>query len=569
MSNLILPPLYEDMTFFSWMSTTHMINGYPSSYQLSEKLLGNGSAGTRLDFPSHLEKFCSNTSNAFGDIYSLSKNTTVLPYYLAFRPINLLDNCVRLMASNSVEHLKFILGLPPTRANQFPSLKFCPDCFELDVEELGYGYWHRSHQLPSTHICTTHGELLHIYRLREDGRGKTELALPSLNNGYGIQVSMHSHSLLENLSELSVKALTSLLPSEFNPIQLQFTYQHGLKQHGLITPRGQIRASEFLSRLQKYFYPIKSISPYDKLLSHDNVQHFLKLIRKPRGFHHSVTHLLLIQFLFNSWDLFCSTYKWESQFQLDLTPESQFDNAQLQYSFDGNLNEIAMRYKEGESLRKLAQEYNYDIGTLMRQLGKLNLAIIKRRPKKVSQEILDCVLDMLDQGHALKSISQVTNLSKSTIDRICASNPSIQQVWKQNKKANLRGKKRAALMQFIADNPLATKSVINASMSSTINWLTAHDIVWLNQCLKIVKPARVHRTPQASRPRINWTKRDDECLKALQAIGNIELESWERRKPQAFLRRLPTLSFKPRLSNLPKSKEWITSALERLNESVG
>ncbi|HYN55045.1 MAG TPA: TniQ family protein, partial [Methylotenera sp.] len=263
MSNLILPPMYKDMTFYSWMATTHMINGYPSAYQLSEKLLGNGSAGTRLDFPSHLAKFCSNTSNAFGDVYSLSKNSTVLPYYLTFRPINLIDNCVRLMASNSVEHLKFILGLPPTHAHQFSNLKFCPECFELDVQVHGYGYWHRSHQLSSTHVCTTHGEQLRVCRLREDGRGKTELALPSLHSSYGIQVSTNSHPLLESLSELSVRALMSLLPSEFNPKQLQFTYQHGLKQHGLITPGGLIRVNEFLYRLHKYFGPILSISPYD------------------------------------------------------------------------------------------------------------------------------------------------------------------------------------------------------------------------------------------------------------------------------------------------------------------
>ncbi|HYN54157.1 MAG TPA: TnsD family Tn7-like transposition protein, partial [Methylotenera sp.] len=312
-----------------------------------------------------------------------------------------------------------------------------------------------------------------------------------------------------------------------------------------------------------------SISPYDKLLSQDRLKHFLKLIRKPRGFQHTVTHLLLIQFLFGSWDLFCSTYEWESQFKLDFTPAPQLDNASVNNSFDEILYEIAIRYKSGESLRKLALRHNYDIGTLMRQLGKFNLATIKRRPKKVTREVIDFVLNLLSQGHSLKSISLETSLSKSSIDRICTSNPSIQQVWKQNKKDTLRAQKRADLTQCIVDNPLTTKSAIKASMPSTINWLTAHDIVWLKQNLKTVNTDRGHRTPQTSKPRINWMERDDECLKALQEIRNIKLESWERRKPQAFLRRLPTLSFKPRLSNLPKSKEWVTSALERLNESIG
>jgi hypothetical protein len=562
--------MHKDMTFYSWMSATHMMNGYPSSYQLSKELLGNGSAGTRLDFPSHLEKFCSNTSCAFGDLYSLAKNSTVLPYYLAFRPASIFDSCVRLMASHSVESLKFILGLPPSRTNQFPILKLCPSCFELDIEGLGYGYWHRGHQLPSAHICTKHGELLHTFRLREEGRGKNELTLPSINNGVVIQTPMQSLALLQDLSNLSVRTMNGFLPGEFNPQQLQFTYQHGLKQHGLITPRGKIKVSEFLHRLEKYFQPIQSITPYDILLSQDKISHFLKLIRKPRGFHHPIAHLLLIQFLFNSWDLFCSTYKWESQFQLDLDPEPQLESTSLQSLFDDHLNEIAVRYKAGESLRKLALEYSYDIGTLMRQLEKHNLATIKKRPKKVSLEIKGHVLDLLSKGHDLNSISQKTSLSKSTIDRIFASNPSIHRIWKENKKANLRAPKRQKMMQFIADYPHTSKIIeIKKAMSYTYKWLTAHDSVWLNQFLNNIKPARVTRSLKASKPRINWSHRDDECLKALQEIKNIELESWERRKPQAFLRRLPALSFKPRLSNLPKSKAWITNALERLNESIG
>jgi hypothetical protein len=205
----------------------------------------------------------------------------------------------------------------------------------------------------------------------------------------------------------------------------------------------------------------------------------------------------------------------------------------------------------------------------MRRIEKLNLAIIKKRPQKVTIEVKDHVLDLLSKGHTLKNISQQTHLSQSTIDRICTSNPSIQKIWKQNKKANLRSQKREKLMKFIADNPLTTKSAIRASISSTIHWLTANDSIWLDQYLNNIKPARGSRTPKASKPRIDWSQRDGECLKALQEIKNIELESWERRKPQAFLRRLPVLSFKPRLSNLPKSKAWVTGALERLDESIG
>ncbi|MGS7457300.1 hypothetical protein, partial [Mycobacterium tuberculosis] len=67
--------------------------------------------------------------------------------------------------------------------------------------------------------------------------------------------------------------------------------------------------------------------------------------------------------------------------------------------------------------------------------------------------------------------------------------------------------------------------------------------------------------------RINWHKRDMECLTALQRLGNIEIDSWERLKPPIFLRRLPLLSFTPRLEKLPNSQQWVKDQLQLLQGS--
>ena len=69
-----------------------------------------------------------------------------------------------------------------------------------------------------------------------------------------------------------------------------------------------------------------------------------------------------------------------------------------------------------------------------------------------------------------------------------------------------------------------------------------------------------------NKPRVNWDKRDSECLAALKTINTLNLESWERIKSKAILRRLPKLSFTPRLDKLPLSNAWVTKMLSTLTE---
>jgi hypothetical protein len=53
-----------------------------------------------------------------------------------------------------------------------------------------------------------------------------------------------------------------------------------------------------------------------------------------------------------------------------------------------------------------------------------------------------------------------------------------------------------------------------------------------------------------------------ECLEALKALRpKLSLEPNERRQPAVVLRKLPRLSFTPRLDRLPKSSEFVAKIL--------
>ncbi len=556
---LNLPTLSHEMTFFSLISLTGMLNSQ-SGYQISKTLLGNGSAGTRLDFPSHLNNFCFNTAHAYGFPIDIALNHTVLPYYVAFRPQQLVQECIQIMSGNSVETLKFKLGVPPAHLQDISYLKYCPICLEEDINRLGVGYWHRSHQLPSSIVCEIHSLPLERLSLRENGADKNTILLPTRRVGSLSTCSGRSTELLHAISVISAQVLQHALPNGFNPKQLHNAYLHGLNQQGFLTPRGRIRASQFTTSLEKYFFELKEMPSFERLLRSENITYFLKLMRKPRGYYNPVAHILLIQFLFGGWQLFQSVYRWESQFQLplDIEPSPRMDPV------TEDLAEIARRHHAGESLTYLAGVFEYDLGTLIRKLGKAGLGNIKRRPKKLTADVLNKIIALLEEGQSLKHVEKLTSLSKATIDRVLCSNVNLRKIWEIKKMERMRDSKRNDLIVLIATHPEYSKTDLNLLIKTTITWLSKNDSNWLNQTFQSIQTERTERRNNARKQRIDWSKRDTECISALQMLGTFEIENWERLKPPIFLRRLPSLSFTPRLERLPKSKKWVDEQLQRM-----
>ncbi len=565
---LTFTSFHEDMTFYAWMGLMQVQNGATNANALSKTLTGNISSGLRTDFPSNLSYFCQRAAYSFGNEFDIARNHTILPYYTSFKNEKYWNTSVSLMSGSSVEILKFHLGLPPSNLNAFVPLKLCIECFFNDIALYGVGYWHRVHQLPSSYVCPKHGETLQNQSIREDGRGRSMLVLPNDQHTQQILFPDNAKPILVRLSLLSEKILHLTLPSSFNDMQLLHTYRHGLKENGFLTRRGFIRASEFLGKFQKYYSSIKSVQPFGEILTNHKIANFLKLLRKPRGNHHTAEHILMIDFLFGSWELFASTYQWESQFQFDFHNDNSILSTPLKSSVSGDINEIVSRYDSGESLSSICLEKGCDIGTVMRQINKQGLTQIKKRPKTLTQKKIDEVLVLLSEGISIAEVVKNSQLSKSTIDRICAENQEAWRAWKVSKNIKICDERRQLLTNYLSENHSASVCDVRTNFHKEFKWLSTHDPAWLNNyVIKLIKK-KAKRKPITPTPRVDWEARDQICLKFLQELGKPVLETWERKKPQAFLRRLPKFDFKPRLERLPKSSVWIQDQINSLYEDL-
>lgn len=571
---MILPALLPTMTLYSATALAQRLNNHSRGENISLALFGSPWAGLRHDFPSHLDFFCEATGNVFGTPTEVAANATVLPYFVLFRPPQTRDSAVALMRGDSVESLKFLLGLPAGPSGASMPLRYCVECCRQDLAEHGFAYWHREHQLPSAAVCLTHGSALTESRLRLDGRGRSGLFLP---DDPMVQEAAHRIDLgdakadLMRIARLSSAALVDELPGDYSASSLQAAYLHGLKQQGLLTPSGRVRATEFLVRFRQRYHALVEIHPFAKILSNRSIEGMLKLVRKCRGGSHTASHLLLIDFLFGDWNLFVSVYRWESQ-MTPPDPECSAGTTHAIVEFPSKPDDSAWVQRHGElaslhqngqaSLTAIAATLGIDVNTAMRRLGKLALLNIQRRPKIVTSAMRQSVIEALRRGEPLKRIGQTHHLSRSTVDRICNEEGPLQMLWR---KANVEWKtqrEREKFRQTLVQYPNMTLSALRKIPNSGFRWLSRHDRGWL----KANMPEAACRTstrPHARASHVDWQARDAECLAAIQRMeADLHLASWERLQPRALLRRLPKLSFSPRLDRLPETRVRVEAILK-------
>lgn len=564
----MLPDLYEDETLYSLLAAIQRLRADSRAEETSSAFFGSPVAGLRHDFPSHLEEFSRRTTGTFGTPNELAMQHTVLPYFTAFRTYSIVERAITAMAGNTVNLLKFILGLPASPAGANYPLSYCKTCTDADINRHGRAHWHRMHQLPGSYLCPIHHELLLTSEVRLNGLGRSQLFLPGDQQldvrAAASDLTLKALAVLRRLSALGAATLTKALPGGFDGASLQACYRFGLSQLGLLTPAGFIRANEFVRALIAHFEPISSISPFNRVISASSGGTLLRLTRKPRNGIPTLTHLLLIEFLFGDWDKFVAAYRWENQLSLPFEGSdaiSPDENELPATDLASALNRIADGYQSKRgSLRMLCAAEGVDINTAMRWIGRLGLTEIARRPRVVTKTVRGLVISLLEAGHPLRDVCTQTSLSKSTVDRILNDTGTLRATWKASALERRRKIERDRLNVFLASKPDATMLVVRKTTGIGYSWLFHHDRRWLRS--RVRKPLRTSIREHKRVPRVDWSARDAQCLAALQVIAeSLEMTANEILKTPAILRRLPKLPFKPRLERLPESRKYIESLL--------
>ncbi|MGV2291887.1 TnsD family Tn7-like transposition protein [Trinickia sp. YCB016] len=310
---IAFPEFAPDETVFSMLARAHCLGGYESAVAASRAILGDERAALLFDFPRRLEELGRLIPGRLSDPAALAINATCLPFFTRFRDRSVEERAIQKMCGPSVAALKDDLGLRASAAGPQSTVKACPDCMAEDTATHGIAYWHRILQLPGVTVCPIHRvPLLESAPVRQ-GKQRTLFLPHELRWTYPVtrnqEAATYKCSL--RLANLAAAALSYALPGGFQPLALYYTYRHGLKAGGFLSRGNRLRFASLERLLDAHVGKLPaSIRLCRPELSRET-NSLLTILRAKQQTFNTLPHLVLIDFLFESWDHFVSTYEWE------------------------------------------------------------------------------------------------------------------------------------------------------------------------------------------------------------------------------------------------------------------
>jgi len=310
-SNMQLPIPYPDELLHSVLCRYHLrVNNTSPKWTLTERY-GTHNVIPTLDLPSHLDALAERSKLQGISAEKWIDRHTFLPYYAPFLPIERVSRIRQLMKGSDGTGIHTLAGITACSIDRISDLRFCPNCYEENIQQYGEPYWHRIHQLPGVYFCPRHATIL--YRLTStvsDRHGLTHLPISKLLFRSDPVIDSISDKLVRQLVELSqdIQFLISLDNDKYGALyELKPLIFPALIEKGFITAGKRIRQQKLKEQLIT-FYSIELLKLLESNPLHD-YSWLEQAARKARRGLHPLRSLLLIRFLYGSFQAFMERRK--------------------------------------------------------------------------------------------------------------------------------------------------------------------------------------------------------------------------------------------------------------------
>jgi len=157
---LHLPEVFPDETFYSLLARISALNGMSNHLQVFRELFGHPSPTSIVNASGGIDRFCDLTRGAYGTVGTIRCRMTIYPLLAHLNVFPPVDGQANRNLATWLDGSAFDYS-----GNTRNEWRQCPVCLIDDETYLGVSYWRRSHQLPSTYCCPTHGEPLRRFTL--------------------------------------------------------------------------------------------------------------------------------------------------------------------------------------------------------------------------------------------------------------------------------------------------------------------------------------------------------------------------------------------------------------------
>jgi hypothetical protein len=533
-----------DESLFSLCSRQHRLWGSWRSADTAKCLFGHPRRGLQHDLPSALMHLSEKVAGALGTPTDIALERTLLQFYAPFMPPADAQQAIASMASDSVAHLKFQMGLLTSRFRAHHPLKACPSCMTVDCSDHGWAYWHMEHQYPGVWSCPLHGVPLQESCIKANGVERFQWHLPS--EAKLLQVPLerrNSDESLHRFSQLVINLIRNDLAAKFLQEDcLRPTLTARMRRMGWIRPGGQLSPEPAAQAFQDVLKDMQSLPELHQFTTETEFARrwIERVFRTRRSGTHPLRVLLVIHWLFRDADDFLQAAE-DGGSQVDASDaEGQQPQATPgpEASSDAK-RRVVLGLGLGRSARSVAQEVGIDVSTAMAWGAEAGIRP-SRRPKAIHEDLRSSMVCALRRGDSKGHVAADHCVSLQAVTRLLRNEPGLRTSWQKAIEAQLRRRHRDTWGGSIKRMPGLGVKLLRQLHPASYAWLYRHDREWLSSN----SPGATASPPR--RATVRWDERDQELCMQVRRIasqmpakpGGKPIKLWE------VMQQLPELKAK-------------------------
>lgn len=296
-----LPRLHQDELLYSVIARYKRMCGMVSKIALVRDLFNGKTVFKSTLFPQHLNKLITNLPyNSKIGVYELIKNHTPFNFYTAFLSSQHTESVADGMIHGKGTGMEALVGLSGSRVKLNDYLKVCPACLVEDDNNLGEGYWKRSHQIVGALFC-----FKHEVPLVNSNVGSSDNIVDLIcadEDVFDIEssLSVNYSEAIKRLNMTYLRNISYLLDVNQKRKNLSFIidyYIDRLREKGFASKNGNLYIAELVDAFVD-FYPVEYLELMQSTIDINSETNWLRLFVRNNNKNRSpLRHLLLIQFL--------------------------------------------------------------------------------------------------------------------------------------------------------------------------------------------------------------------------------------------------------------------------------
>lgn len=473
------PQIEPEETLFGWTVAYSHLAAITEPRDVSRRLCGHPAALLRHDFPGHLDDLCARLSGQLGTSEHLIENHTLLPYFAPFLKASVHASAINAMRTGTDLHLRRLMGLSASRLATDSPLKACPICIDNDLLTSHRALWRKSHQWPTTAICTIHGVPLQIATEAFHNVRRLPLVTPDdlQRDSWVIMPVDRSHLEIQRRLACFTDHFVSQPACRFSASGLRETYAIGARAKGFLALDGSIRLGLPRNAFAAYYGSLAAVPSLTFLgaTTGPNGRFLGQILRRNDHFQHPAKHIALTTFLFENWDNFWAAYRQVEELVGD-------DGEVASRARRAVLDQAIDRVRAGASINSVAQAIGAPVTQLVRYVQKEGIEY-STRSRIVGSDVEPELIALLKTGRTRSSIALRLGIRRTFIKDYLADRPMLKAEWEEQHRDRLRSSHRLRFTRTLARNPGVPIKKIRLLPKNGFQWLYNNDREWLLKVL--------------------------------------------------------------------------------------